>query len=58
MTKEEIEKDIEWEFGNSCDMWYPFKDIIDNYTDEDIYDVMTEWAKQHGVNFDDDIIDN
>lgn len=58
MTKEEIEKDIEWEFGNSCGIWYPFRDIIDNYTDEDIYDVLIEWAKKHGANFDDDIVDD
>nr|UVY03103.1 MAG: hypothetical protein [Bacteriophage sp.] len=54
MTREEIEKDIKWEFGNSCGIWYPFRDIIDNYTDEDIYDVMIQWAKKHGAKFDDE----
>nr|DAD65521.1 MAG TPA: hypothetical protein [Bacteriophage sp.] len=51
MTREEIEKDIEWEFGNSCGIWRPFRDIIDNYDDKDIYDVMIRWAKKHGANF-------
>ena len=54
MTREEIEKDIKWEFGNSRGIWYPFRDIIDNYTDEDIYDVMIQWAKKHGAKFDDE----
>lgn len=45
MTREEIEKDIEWEFGNSCGIWYPFRDIID---------VMIQWAKKHGAKFDDE----
>lgn len=55
MTREEIEKDIEQVFGDSCGARHPFRDIIDNYEDEDIYDVMIEWAKKHGATFDNEL---